>query len=313
MSIVGKLRILLKQLMVTRAKHGPYRYLIKNWRDISDLDLAVNVLGTDFFREELAPLPLPVSDLRSILVIAPHQDDEAIGAGGTLLLASQANVKIDILFFTDGAQDNGPVSVSEMIQIRHDEAEQVCHKLGATLHTLAVSNLQPVITRDHLELIADLVNQLKPQVIMLPWLLDSPPKHRLVNHTLWLVHQLKPLPDCEIWGYQVHNMLYPNGYVDITSVAAQKRELIQFYPSQNEYYQCYDHLAMGISAWNARILPVELGNVSPKYAEIFFTTPLYEYSELIQKFYFNNLECTYLGNHVVLEGIATLHRDIVGM
>ncbi|PSQ88213.1 MAG: hypothetical protein BRD45_07035 [Bacteroidetes bacterium QS_8_64_10] len=35
---------------------------------------------------------------------------------------------------------------------------------------------------------ADLVGAMQPDVVLAPWLLDAPPKHRLANHLLWLAN-----------------------------------------------------------------------------------------------------------------------------
>jgi LmbE family N-acetylglucosaminyl deacetylase len=301
------MRALVQESLALRAERGPYRFLVRRWDKISDIDLAIRVLGTEFFSTESAPLPLPVANLRSILVIAPHQDDEAIGAGGTLILASSAGVRIDVLYVTDGAARTPPYAASslESIQIRNREAQEACSKLGAGMHHLHISNLAPKPSLSHLDRLSELIHVLKPQVVMAPWILDSPAKHRLVNHLLWLAHKRNGLPDFEVWGFQVHNTLFPNGYVDITNVAEQKREILSCFRSQNEFGQCYDHLAMGMAAWNARFL-----DRSPRrrYIEVFFTLPIDELLRLVESFYFLDLQATYRGDSRVIKGIGALHE-----
>jgi LmbE family N-acetylglucosaminyl deacetylase len=242
-------------------------------------------------------------------VIAPHQDDEAIGAGGTLLIASAAGVRIDVLYVTDGAAKTPPyaASSSESIQVRNREAQEACSKLGASMHHLHISNLAPKPTVSHLDRLSEVIHALNPQVVMAPWILDSPAKHRLVNHLLWLAHKRNRLPDFEVWGYQVHNTLFPNGYVDITDVAEKKREILRCFRSQNQFGQCYDHLAMGMAAWNTRFL-----DRSPRrrYIEVFFTLPVGELLRLVESFYFLNLHATYRSDSRVIQGVSALHEEI---
>jgi LmbE family N-acetylglucosaminyl deacetylase len=311
MGIMRKFRTVARELLALRAERGPYRFLVRRWDGISDIDLAVQVLGTQFFKKELIPVPLPVEKLRSILVIAPHQDDEVIGAGGTLLIASAAGVNIDVLYVTDGATQTPAYAATpeDSVRIRDLEAQEVCSKLDATIHRLGISNTAPKPTVDDLDQLSDTIQGLKPQVVMAPWILDLPAKHRLVNHLLWLAHQRRSLPDFEIWGYQVHNDLFPNGYVDITQVAVEKRKLLECYRSQNQYYQCYEHLAMGMAAWNARFLEE---SPSPRYVEIFFTLPLREVLRLVKSFYFSDLWTTYRGHQRVIQGAPQIHRAAVG-
>ncbi len=304
-----RLRSYVRQIFALRARDAPYRYLVRRWDAISDIDLAMKILDTQFFRGELEPLPLPIESFERILVLAPHQDDEAIGAGGTLLTASAGGADLDILYVTDGALQTPPYAktAEESIRCRRQEAIEVCDRLGAAMHELGISNIAPIPSINDLDRLSQLIATLKPQVIMLPWLLDLPAKHRMVNHMLWLANRRSDLGAIEIWGYQVHNALFPNGYVDITAVAEQKRSLIRCYRSENEYSQCYDHLAMGMSAWNARFLPQD---PRPRFVEIFFTLPATEFLRLVERFYFDDFWTTYRGNHDVISGIKPVH-DLV--
>ena len=290
------------------SRRGFYRFLIGRWKFISDIDLAVDILGTEFFRHKTYPLPLPVKEIRSVLVISPHQDDETIGAGGTLLLAGRAGVKIDVLYITDGMQV-GLYPAGESIEMRDREAQEVCDRLGASIHRLGISNYEPRPTKDDLRTFADIFNGLKPQVVMIPWVLDRPARHRLTNHLLWLANRCSALPNCEVWGYQVHNTLYPNGYVDITEVADDKREMLRCYESQNRFVR-YDHLAMGMSAWNLRFLPGYLQNEA-RYVEVFFRLSMQEHLSLVESFYFKELSAVYRGSSSVLSGMSAIHNAVM--
>ena len=112
----------------------------------------------------------------------------------------------------------------------------------------------------------------------------------------------------EIWGYQVHNTLYPNGYVDITDVIDEKMQMIGFYKSQNDNIQCYDHLSLGMSAWNSRFMPISKTNgiVDKKYGEMFFTLPSTDYFHLIDHYYSKNLEQVYKGNNNIISEVTNL-------
>ena len=310
MGLFNRLSAHTRRLLALRAERGPYRFLVRRWDQVSDIDLAVRVLGTEFFKPELVPLELPINRLRSILVLAPHQDDETIGAGGALLLAARAGVKLDVLYLTDGAIEKPSYAATsrDAVNIRNAEAREVCDRLGATMHHLGLSNVRPEPTVEDLDRLNALVRGVRPDVILAPWLLDAPAKHRLVNHLLWLANRRAELPECEIWGYQVHNTLFPNGYIDITTVADEKRRLLECFKSQNLHTTRYDHLAMGMAAWNARILD----STEPRYLELFFALPLKELLRLVEQFYFTNLRATYRGHAAVLPGMTALHQATTG-
>lgn len=307
---IKRIRADLDQLLATRAANGPYRHLVRKWGAVSDLNLAADVLNVDVFRAQLKPVKLPVEKIKSYLVIAPHQDDEAIGAGGTLLLAKKAGAKISILFVTDGAQrtETYAKTVVDTALIRKQEAMNVCDKLNAAYYELNISNILPQPKYEDVLKLSEIIAEVKPEVILSPWLLDSPAKHRMANHLLYLANKHKIQGNFEVWGYQVHNSLMPNGIVDITEVAEEKRDLIEFYKSQNENYYRYDHQAMGMAAWNSRYL----GRNSEKcYAEIFFTLPHKEFFKLIDSFYLKNLKETYLDNAGLVEHFEKLRQKMI--
>lgn len=309
---IRRLRALIQKTLALRAERGPYRFVVRRWDEISDIDLAVRVLATECFSAEMVPVALPVEKLRSILVIAPHQDDEAIGAGGTLLIAAAAGVRIDVLYLTDGAAENPAYAATPLdsVRIRNYEAQEAFSGLRANIHHLNISNLAPEPTLDDLDRLAEIIHNLNPQVVMAPWILDSPAKHRLVNHLLWLAHKRSGLPDFEVWGCQIHNTLLPNGYVDITDVAQKKLEMLKCFKSQNEFEQCYDHLAMGMAAWNARFLE---RSPEPRYVEVFFTLPIDELLRLVESFYFRDLRTTYRGHAKVIQGARAIHQAVTEM
>src|SRR3569623_1796607 len=232
--LLRRLQGALREMQAARSERGPYRYVVRDWARLSDVNVAAAVLGTDFFREEVEPVELQLERLAKILVLAPHQDDETIGAGGMLLKAAARSAAIDLVYVTDGAIANPPYAASTEagVGVRMAEARRVAEHLDARVFELGVSIVAPRPTIADVERLAERIWQSRPEVILSPWLLDWPQKHRVVNHLLWLAHLRRPLPDVEIWGYQVHNQLLANAYVDITSVIDATRELLEMFVSQ---------------------------------------------------------------------------------
>lgn len=297
------------QLGRTLARRGPYHFLVRNWEAIADPNHLARAIEAEYFRDVLEPVPLDLPPGRPVLVLAPHADDEVIGAGGTLSLAARRRVPIHIAYVTDGELHDVPDSVS----IRSAEADRVCAALGAEKHDLGISNTTCDVTVEHVRRLRALVERIRPATIMLPWLFDAPAKHRMVNHLVWLAHLVRPLPHCQIWGYQVHNVLFPNGYVDVTEVAHQKRRLIAEYTSQNVRLYRYDHLAMGMAAWNTRFLGERVkGDGIARYVEVFFAVPCKAFCELVVRHYLSDLGATYRGNARIIRSLTRLHRALIG-
>lgn len=303
MGLATKMESAVRKIRLSSGPAAPYRFVVRKWAGLSDLDLAADILGTEFFRAQLEPVELPVKEIKSILVLAPHQDDETIGAGGTLLMAAALGTRIDVVYVTDGASGHRG---NDWTRMRDEEAEKVCERIGARVHRLGISNVTPRPDESHLDELSGLIDRLKPQVLMVPWLLDSPPKHRLANHLLWLAYQRRPWGDCEVWGYQVHNALVPNGYVDITGVIDRKRELLECFKTQNENWTCYTHLALGMAAWNMHYIR----STRPRFLEVFTALPMGEMFKLVEQFYFKDLARTYRGDRKTCAGALTLHQRV---
>ncbi|HET6313265.1 MAG TPA: PIG-L family deacetylase, partial [Chloroflexia bacterium] len=67
----------------------------------------------------------------SVLVIAPHPDDETLGCGGTLALHSRAGGQVCVLIVTDGGSSRaGGLGREEMRRRRHDEAASAMSALA---------------------------------------------------------------------------------------------------------------------------------------------------------------------------------------
>lgn len=299
MSLIAKRFFRVLNSYIVRA--GPYRFITRRYFGTNNITLTARILDIESFRNDVVPLRLPVGSCRSILVLAPHQDDEVVGAGGTLLMARDAGVNIAVVYCTDGEQNDLES------EVRRLESQKVCEHLGAKRFELNISNLRPKPQKSDLEKLNEIIFSVEPDVIMCPWLFDGAPKHRMINHLLWLADKLSPLSDIEIWGYQVQNTLLPNGFVDITAVAEEKRKLLEYFPSQN-VDRHYDHIAMGLAAWNSRLLS---RSSTPAFAEIFFTLPARELIRLIDRFYFNDLALTYAGASDVAVNLKILHQSIV--
>lgn len=308
--LIGKVRRAVRHKLLGREGASYNRFLFKSLTALRSIDLAARVVEVEFFRGAVVPQMLPVEQVESILVLAPHQDDETIGAGGTMVLANEAGARVDVLYVTDGMQMNLPISPEESVRVRHAEALQACAVAGATVHTLGVPNVPPVPTLDHVDQLGSMIREIKPEVLLLPWLLDAPPKHRMVNHLLLLANRRSRLPDCEVWGYQVHSGIIPNGVVDITKVFDRKQQMLQAFVSQNSNTQCYDHLSEGLSAWNSRFLPSATGPVRRRYAEVFFAVPLSTYLELTSEFYRRNLALAYPANQTLLGVMQRLDAQV---
>lgn len=72
-----------------------------------------------------------------VLVIAPHPDDETLGAGGTIAWLTSTGARVDVLVITSGAPTATPEGSIEGSAGREAELADACAVLGINHHTIA--------------------------------------------------------------------------------------------------------------------------------------------------------------------------------
>jgi LmbE family N-acetylglucosaminyl deacetylase len=265
---------------------------------LSDLALGRQVLELEPFRRSIAPQRTDPRGFRSAAVIAPHQDDDMIGCGGSLALLRDAGARLDLIFATDG-ELRGWES-GDSVSVRRAEATSVSRRLGGAMHEIGVPNLTMAVEMSHLDKLTATLADVRPELLLVPWLLDSPLKHRLVVHLASLA-VLRAELECEVWQYEVHSPLIASVLVDITSIIDEKRALIRLYTSQVAGKYAYDHYAVGRAAWNAR-----LAGFDCRYAEIYMALPSQVWAETVCGLYGRDLTVTYADSLRYIEVMTDL-------
>lgn len=169
-----------------------------------------------------APTPLCTAQTR-LLVIAPHPDDETIAAGILIQRVSAAGGVVDILLLTDGDNNPWPQRVLERrLHIgaaerarwgrrRRAEMTQALQQLGVSaghLHPLgwpdlgvAARLLQP--GSGAVQTVASLLDQLRPNLLLMPTLADRHPDHASAHVLMRLALAGAVAPPAQ-WTYGVH-------------------------------------------------------------------------------------------------------------
>ncbi len=81
--------------------------------------------------------PLSDQDLaENAIIFSPHQDDETLGCGGTIIRKHEAGAKIKIVFMTDGSRSHHRfIPEDELIMLRQQEAIKAAQILGVAKKT----------------------------------------------------------------------------------------------------------------------------------------------------------------------------------
>jgi N-acetylglucosamine malate deacetylase 1 len=221
---------------------------------------------------------------KRLLAISPHPDDESIGAGG-LLLAHRDCSEIHLLCLSDGAGGGSlgtpDAAPDALVKARSLEFKEASKMLGAAsaLHLDILTADDEPFTQMQIDRLRSVVQEIRPDVVLLPWFLDGHIDHRRTN-----ILFARACGDLEmtVLGYEIWSMLEPNAIFDISEHLTDKLALIRNYPTQLrtvDYIEYVSGLAK-VRAYHAALRPLRTGA-----AEAFVALPCREYCELISELY----------------------------
>lgn len=190
-----------------------------------------------------------------VTVLAPHMDDEALGCGATL--AAVAGVQsIHVVYVTDGAASPIPEAPwigqasGDLAGVRRREARRAMRVLGVREDNLRFLDLPDgTVARREGELrdlVLALLDELRPQYLLVPFRYDRHPDHVATNHAVVKAASAGGEEAPQIVEYFVYyrSGLLPGGdvrryvrpdqlaIVDASSFSATKRRALECYESQ---------------------------------------------------------------------------------
>lgn len=183
---------------------------------------------------------LDLSHLDSCLVLAPHPDDEVLGAGGTVARLAASGCRVKVVIVTRAP----PTEVAEPV---YDEA-LVAHQVLGVEETLffdfPTAGLDTVAHRELNAALARVMAQTKPDVLLLPFIGDTHLDHAAVFRSAMVAARpIQPGHPRHILAYEclsetswnaphVTPDFVPNLFVDISDFISTKLAAMETYASQ---------------------------------------------------------------------------------
>jgi len=194
----------------------------------------------------------------TIVIVAPHMDDEALACGG--LIAQLPNKdRIHLIYATDGMKSPTPIIAGrdeispDLGKIRMQESRDAMKVLEVpeqNLHFLCLpeAELQKNIASLRI-LVREKITSIAPQYVLVPFRYDRHLDHLAVNHVVvddikqmfikvqlieyFVYYRWRLMPKRDIRKYVKPQFLYR---LDIASVAALKRRSLDRFTSQTSIY-----------------------------------------------------------------------------
>jgi N,N'-diacetylchitobiose non-reducing end deacetylase len=187
----------------------------------------------------------PLEELKSIVCVQPHPDDNEVGAGGTLAKLAENGCNITFVTVTDGRYGTSDPTVTPeaLIETRRQERERAGHLLGVSKQiALEFSDGGNYSEREVMEALIPIFREEKPELVMTvdPWMpYEAHPDHYkvgravaaavLASDTIGFPEAGSPFGVPQVGFYATS---YPNTLIDITPYWAKKIEAILTHDSQ---------------------------------------------------------------------------------
>jgi len=178
---------------------------------------------------------------KTILVIAAHSDDEALGCAGTMAKHTAAGDQVHVLFMTDGVGSR--LVAEDEVSVRQSTAQKAMDVLGVvSMENLNFpdNKMDSVPLLDVTQSVEKVISKLKPEIIYTHHIGDLNIDHQVAHKAVMTV--CRPQPNfCvkEIYAFEVlsstewqtpdiHPFL-PNVFVDISQHIKVKEKALNAY------------------------------------------------------------------------------------
>lgn len=213
----------------------------------------------------------------NVLVLSPHPDDDTLGCGGTLVKHKKAGHTITSVTLTDGSfGDPSFPDKSALIKEREKESKRAAQTIGISRSVFLREKDQKLVCGDPIvQKVQGLLDEIKPDLVYLPFFLDNHPDHIATHDIFYRVIRNNP-GRCQCCFYETWAPLFPNILVDISNEMVLKVKAIEEFKTQLKHFD-YIRICRGLNAYRSMLFG---GQTS--FAEAFYMLSVEEYLSLFK-------------------------------
>ena len=142
--------------------------------------------------------------MKSMVVIAPHPDDETLGCGGTILRHVRSGDSVHWIIVTGMTNESG--YSDSKISARAMEIGKVAQKYGFASTTqleFPPKDLDKVPLANIIDKLGDCFNTIKPNIVLVPFRGDAHTDHRITFEAACACTKWFRFPSVEqVWAYE---------------------------------------------------------------------------------------------------------------
>jgi LmbE family N-acetylglucosaminyl deacetylase len=196
-------------------------------------------------------------DASSIIVFAPHPDDEVFGCGGAIMRHVANAVPVYVVIVSDGAFGTEGDKKAEIVSKREAESQKAATLLGyGAPEFWRLPDRGIVYGETLIQRIMEIIQLSTADLIYAPSLLEMHPDHRaLAMSVIEAVRRSPSKPQLAL--YEVGVPLHPNLLLDISDLADRKKLAMECFVSQNQL-QRYDLDIAALNRYRTYTLPANV-------------------------------------------------------
>lgn len=182
----------------------------------------------------------------SMIVFAPHPDDETLACGGTIIRKIREGFDVYVIVMTDGRHSHDVTlglsepSPEEIAQIRAREFSQATSILGVDPNNLVILGFEDGELSKHVpeakERTIPILRKVRPMDVYIPYMDDENEDHRttyeIVTCAVREAHLLPKIYEYPVWGGKNIGCRVKTLVIDIHEELGRKIEAISKYKSQ---------------------------------------------------------------------------------
>lgn len=123
---------------------------------------------------------------QSTIVFAPHQDDETLGCGGTILRKRALGAPVKVVYTTDGSGSNKIMAKEELAALRIEEALAACDLLNVSRSDVSFLGFEDGHLSQYIEpaveKVVDILQRERPKQVFVPYFRDEHKDHQATNN-----------------------------------------------------------------------------------------------------------------------------------
>src|SRR3989338_10988573 len=178
-----------------------------------------------------------------ILVFAAHADDEAIGAGATIVKYTKEGKEVITTIFSSGEKSSPWLKKDYLVESRKEEAKKIGAFLGCkqtVFFGLKDTKLMQEIENPKVKMaVINVIKHFKPTSIFTHSKFDPHSDHKAVNKIVFdALYGVDPKKKINVYVFEVWNVLnedHPRMYVDVSDTFSIKIQAMKKFRSQKLY------------------------------------------------------------------------------